>query len=186
MSDQNFTVTLHHSLLDEILEIYRRQIGQQWTGYRNHCLTVYNIVRSNARLTEHEDKLVAITVAFHDLALWSDDNFDYIDPSADRAKQWCAENGFGADSQLVADMIFYHHKIFPASLSRNHPLIKAFRDADWSAFTSGWIPFDRGKKKRRAIAAALPNAGFHAFLIKRTFRHFREGGILNPFPMMKI
>jgi len=179
-------VALEHTLLDSILEDYRSAIEAQWTGYRNHCLTVYNLVRHARNLNQREDNLVAIATAFHDIALWSDDRVDYIDPSVAHAREWCSNNGYQSDADLVADMIFYHHKIFPSSLKSMHPLVRAFRDADWSAFTFGWIPYDRNTPVRKAIAAALPDAGFHAFLIARTVRHVREGGLLNPFPMMKL
>jgi len=180
-----FKTVTAHPLLDEILERYRSQIGAQWTGYRNHCLTVYNIVRARTSLDDERDAAVAIACAFHDIALWSDDRIDYIDPSVAHARNYCAETGRHAMAQLVADMIFYHHKIFPGSLARFDPLVRIFRDADWSAFTFGVIPFDRMTAPRKAIAAALPNAGFHAFLNARTIRHLKEGGISNPLPMMK-
>ena len=180
-----FVVKTSHPLMDAILERYRAQIGAQWTGYRNHCLTVYNIVRSRMTLDERQDTAVAIAVAFHDIALWPDDTIDYIDPSVDHARAYCRETGRDDMAQLVADMIFYHHKIFPGALSRFDPLVRTFRDADWSAFTLGFIPPDRWTATRTAIAAALPDEGFHAFLNARTIRHLKEGGIGNPLPMMK-
>lgn len=181
-----FEVAHSHPLLDEILSTYREQLGTLWHGYRNHCLTVFNIIRARMQLTSEQETAVVIAAAFHDLALWSDDTFDYLDPSAARARVYCEQTGRAEMAPLVESMIQNHHKIFRGSLVGGDQLCLAFRDADWSAFTFGLIPFDRSSKPRKLIAATFPNAGFHIFLAKRTVRHLVSGGIFNPFPMMKF
>ncbi|MEO1014327.1 MAG: HD domain-containing protein [Pseudomonadota bacterium] len=181
----SFSVATAHPLIDDLLDKHRTTIGEQFVGYRNHCFTVYNIVRALMDLTPEDDAAVAIAVAFHDIALWTDDRIDYIDPSIALARDWCAASGHGEKADRVADMIFWHHKIFRGALKTSDPLVLAFRNADWSAFTFGFIPFDRNKDYRRAIASEFPDAGFHDFLNRRALRHVLSGGIFNPLPMMK-
>jgi hypothetical protein len=181
----SYVVVAQHQRLDTILSRYRSAIGAQWEGYRNHCFTVYNLTRIAINLDAERDDIVAIATAFHDIALWSDDRIDYLEPSMAHAVAFCKAEGRPEIAPLVSDMILYHHKIFPGSLARFDPLVRAFRNADWSAFTFGMIPFDRYTTPRRAVAAAFPDAGFHDFLAKRTIRHLRSGGVTNPLPMMK-
>lgn len=175
-----------HPLLDAILETHRTAIGEQYEGYRNHCLTVLNLVFHDQDLPASRADAVAIAAAFHDIALWTDDRIDYLDPSVAHARRFCDTTGREDLADLVADMIEWHHKILPGSLSAMDPLVRRFRDADWSAFTFGLIPLDRFTPHRKAIAAALPDAGFHAFLNARTLRHLSTGGWRDPLPMMRL
>ena len=180
-----FQVVDAHPVLDAILEEHRDALGEHRVGYRNHCLTVYNLVRASGPLDGDEDTAIAIACAFHDLALWTDDRMDYLEPSIDRARAWARVHGHEALVPLVDELILEHHKVTTASLSDRHPLVRRFRDADWSAFTFGWIPLDRFRPHRRAIASAFPDAGFHAFLTRRALRHLRSGGLRDPLPMFR-
>ena len=185
MRHDPFVVRTEHPSLDAILEEHRAEIDTEYTGYRNHCLSVYNLVRVAVELDERQDEAVAIAAAHHDIALWTDDRIDYLDPSRDHALAWLEREGRAELSGVVSEMIMYHHKITTGAFARMDPLALAFRNADWSAFTYGLIPFDRFTAPRKAIAKAFPDAGFHAFLTRRTLRHLRSGGIANPLPMMK-
>lgn len=182
----SFFVVSAHPLIDEILAPNRTIFGQLWLGYRNHCLTVYNHVRANLELSEWQDQALAIACAFHDLSLWLEDEFDYIEPSIRRTQDWCADHNHSDKIEVISDMIRYHHKLTDTSLEQLDPLVALFKNADWSALTFGVVPHDRHRAWRKAISQAFPNEGFHRFLLKRTIRHLREGGITNPLPMVRL
>ena len=84
-------------------------------------------------LDDAQDDAVAIAAAHHDIALWTDDRIDYLDPSWDHALAWLEREGRTELSDVVSDMIVYHHKITTGAFARMDPLALAFRNADWSA-----------------------------------------------------
>ena len=56
-------------------------------AYRGHTYRVFNIARRVLGRDDADD-LLAVTSAFHDLGIWSDNTFDYLSPSVARARTW--------------------------------------------------------------------------------------------------
>lgn len=176
-------------LLDEVLDAHRAAIGAQWRGYRNHCLLVFQLARGHVTrggraLEPRREAALALAAATHDLGLWTADTLDYLDPSAALARERCAAAGLADLAPLVVDMIQHHHRVRPLPAGTD-PLVEAFRRADWSAVTFGLVPGDRFTRAWRRLAAALPDEGFHAFLLRRGLRHALEGHLLDPLPMLR-
>eukprot|EP00282_Hemiselmis_andersenii_P008435 CAMPEP_0114135948 /NCGR_PEP_ID=MMETSP0043_2-20121206/14954_1 /TAXON_ID=464988 /ORGANISM="Hemiselmis andersenii, Strain CCMP644" /LENGTH=218 /DNA_ID=CAMNT_0001229671 /DNA_START=51 /DNA_END=707 /DNA_ORIENTATION=+ len=179
-----------HPILDAILEEHKAVIGKQYHGYRNHCLTVMNLAnhRMGGSLTEEQDDVLAVAAAFHDIALWTDNRIDYLDPSIARMEEYAKRTGRDKHIKLMRDMIYYHHKIFTGAFASMDPLIGAFQAADSSAFTFGLVPFDMSTPYRAAVGKALPNKGFHNFLVGRGARHLFSGKVttMGPAPMFVL
>eukprot|EP00283_Hemiselmis_rufescens_P016166 CAMPEP_0173441468 /NCGR_PEP_ID=MMETSP1357-20121228/23975_1 /TAXON_ID=77926 /ORGANISM="Hemiselmis rufescens, Strain PCC563" /LENGTH=213 /DNA_ID=CAMNT_0014407053 /DNA_START=55 /DNA_END=693 /DNA_ORIENTATION=- len=173
------TIITSHPTLDAILGEHKDVIGMQYDGYRNHCLTVMNLAkrRMGDTLSEEQDDVLAVAAAFHDIGLWTDGRIDYLEPSIARMEEYAKRTGREKHVKLLRDTIYYHHKVFPAALASMDPLIGAFQAADSSAFTFGLLPFDMSTPYRAAVGKALPNKGFHNFLVGRTARHFFSGQV---------
>ena len=124
-----------------------------------------------------------IASAFHDLGLWTDNTVDYLPPSRELARAYLQKQGREDWITEVDLMIDMHHKIRPFTQPQ-WPMVEIFRVGDLADFSLGLlrgrIPGDVVQK----VKAAFPNAGFHAFLIKKavawTVRH-----PLNPAPVFK-
>lgn len=68
-----FHVVKDHPVLDAILEPHRAQLGADYDGYRNHCYRVFSFALhhlGNHAAYKKREHLLAVAVAYHDLALW--------------------------------------------------------------------------------------------------------------------
>ncbi len=176
--------------LDGVLAQFRSVIGENdFAGYRNHCLRVVNfaLLFLPSNVDRRVRDLVEVAVAFHDIALWTDNKLAYLEPSIEQLRLWVKKNaGSGAagsvvaqltdgEAKVVEDMIFFHHKVTPFVASTNSlplfpggvshaDLVNAVRRGDWVDASLGLLgkglPVDVVQK----VQAALPNAGFHQTL----------------------
>jgi hypothetical protein len=170
-----------YPLLDQILTEYSLQLGRQLVGYSNHCVRILE----NCRLlgAQADADLFQIATAFHDLGIWTNGSFDYIEASVDaflgsRFSRPCRE-----ENEVVVEMIRCHHK-----LTQCGPLgsmAEVFRNADWIDVTWGIRSFGLDRRALGRVRAERPNRGFHFFLAKRTLlwgvRH-----PWNPLPMFRL
>lgn len=170
-------------LLDTLLEAHKSAIGNAWTPYRNHCMRVLNfaVLLSNTE-SDTLDKL-QIALAFHDVGVWTHDTIDYLDPSADLARTWLADNGNANWADEIADMITEHHK-FTAYSGTQGRLVETLRRADLVDVSLGIVRFGLPGDAVKAIRQHWPNAGFHKTLIKLMGRQLTRDP-LRPLPMMK-
>ena len=166
-------------LLDDLLEAHRAALGGDYAAYRNHCCRVYHLAVELAGAARAD--LIAVACAFHDLGIWTDGTFDYLAPSAQRARRWLHEQGRAADADRVAAMIEYHHKLTPYTAD---PLVEAFRRADWIDVSLGALCFGVPRVHVQALQRAFPDAGFHWRLVQLTARQLaREPW--RPLPMFR-
>jgi hypothetical protein len=176
-------IELQIGLLERALAPWREVIGDQYLGYRNH---VYRMAHFSFALlgepTGEERRKVLVAGAFHDIGIWTADTVDYIDPSVPPALDYLDQNGLAAWSDEVETMIREHHKV--RSYRGPYPLVEVFRRGDLADFSLGVVRSGIPKRYVGAVQSAFPNAGFHAFLVRRlagwVARH-----PLNPLPMMK-
>lgn len=174
----------HIQLLDDCLQRYHQVLGADYPAYRNH---VYRMINFCALLlpldTEQQEKL-AIAGAFHDLGIWTDKTFDYLEPSERLAASFLAETGREHWGAEVVAMIHHHHKITAVADDTQH-LVEAFRRADWVDVTHGVLSYGTTRAQRRAIFAQFPDAGFHLRLLQLSLKRLLTHP-LSPLPMMRF
>jgi HD domain-containing protein len=169
--------------LDEILNAYAVQLGDDFTSYRNHTYRVANLCIAQSAAGAGQIEKIAVAAAFHDLGIWTDGTFDYLEPSARLAGAYLAGSAHADWEPEVRAMILNHHKVSPY---RQDPqwLVEPFRRADWIDVTLGLITFGLPRRTIRALYEMWPSAGFHKRLIELEFGHLRKHP-LNPLPMFR-
>ncbi len=174
---------LHHALLDSLLQEYAVSLGRDAVAYRNHCLRVFNYYCWQRTPDEQEQRHAAVALAFHDIGIWTDGTWDYLDPSAKRMRDWVAVRAPDLDVELVEAMIQQHHKITPWRGAQAGP-VEALRRADWIDVLFSFVGYGVAADFRRAVKAALPDAGFHWRLVQLTARRLLTRP-WSPMPMMR-
>jgi hypothetical protein len=160
--------------VDAILGAHRRELGADFDSYRNHACRVF--LRCCRMLHEPDAttvEKVAIAAAFHDLAIWTAETWDYLQPSCLLARDYLAGIGHSDWAGEIEAMIAWHHKITPCRAAG--PLAEAFRRADWRDVLL--LPFPE-------TSPALPNAGFHLRLTALTWNWWKRHP-LDPLPMLR-
>jgi hypothetical protein len=86
-SEKEFPIFRSHAVLDHILEQHAVELGEDYEAYRNHCLRVLSFAVYHLGgpdfVVKAETDLMAMALAYHDIALWTDGVLNYVDPSAD-------------------------------------------------------------------------------------------------------
>ena len=121
---------------------------------------------------------IAFAWALHDIGLFTD-GWDYIEPSLRQIDALATEFGID-DVDRAKEMVAEHHKIRPAA----DEWVETFRVADRIDVSHGIL---RGKVPRahvKAVTAAHPYRGFHAFLA-RTAAGWTARHPLRPMPMLR-
>ena len=67
-------------LVDDVLDTFAPVIGADFVGYRNHVLRVLNYYCALAAAPRVPEP-VLVAAAFHDVGIWTDGTFDYLEPS---------------------------------------------------------------------------------------------------------
>ncbi len=169
-------------LLEELFSTSEVEFGADRDGYRNHVYRVFWFARElGAQDTEAEHKL-AVACYFHDLGIWADRTFDYIEPSVTRAASYLHERGLDGWTGEVSSMIREHHKITPAGPGGS--LVEIFRRADWTDVSLGILPFGVSRPYLREVQRAFPDCGFHVRLVALTLARLRQHP-LDPLPMFR-
>lgn len=153
--------------MDEHLQRFKKDIGGDYEGYRNHNLRVLSFALHFLRdigVTPKEKKALAIAAAYHDVGLWSDRTLRYLTPSYIQSLKHVNE-----DLLLIHDCIEYHHKLTPFKSEHGHrhdALVNAFRKADWIDASLGVV--SHGMRRANVLKAQkeLPNKGFHDALAR--------------------
>lgn len=169
--------------LDALLEPWRAMLGPDYYGYRNHCQRMMAFCLALHPCSDEERQKIAIAAVFHDIGIWVANTVDYIPPSLLPAMEYLDAQGLSAWHEEIALMIGEHHKL-RAYGAMQSSLVERFRRADLVDFSLGLVRFGLSRAQIRAVRAALPNAGFHAMLVRRASAWFVRHP-LNPAPMMK-
>ena len=170
-------------VVDAVLQTHAAELGDDFTGYRNHTYRVLNLCVALRSMNGEQLRRLFVAAAFHDLGIWTNRSFDYIEPSAGLACAHLAGTGKAEWQPEVSGMIQEHHRI---TRYRKEPasLIEPFRQADWIDVSHGIVTFGLPRKVLREIFAAWPDAGFHRRLMQLALKRLRTHP-RNPLPMLK-
>ena len=171
-----------HPRLDGLFEQGRDILGADYEAYRNHCWRVFNCAAVMANADELALDKLAIASYFHDIGIWSDQTFDYLEPSARRAREYLAQQNLSDWDDEVSAMISEHHRI--RATRGQGQLVEAFRRADWIDVSMGTLRFGIPADLLRQLRGCFPNHGFHKRLVSLTLQQMRRHP-LKPLPMFK-
>jgi hypothetical protein len=188
-SSDEFSIYRDHPLLDAVLNMHKSEIGQDYESYRNHCLRVLSFavfhLGGKSNLQPGDLDVVAIALAYHDIALWTDGTLNYLEPSVGvmeremkhRILSIEAEEEFHffasdflseTDIATVREIILQHHKYGEWIPEEGNPadarLVNAVRKGDWADATIGIIRYGLPASYLQAAYASIPEAGFHSVL----------------------
>ena len=170
--------------VDELLEPYHECLGHDFDGYRNHCRRVFLFCIALVGERDETARLkIAIAAAFHDLGIWTEGTFDYIEPSRQLAGKHLEATGRMEWSEEIKAMIEQHHKIRPY---RSNPswLVEPFRKADWIDISKGMLRYKLDDGYVVDVLEAFPNAGFHQTLVRLGVERLKSHPF-NPLPMFR-
>lgn len=170
--------------LDTLLNAHAGQLGDDFAAYRNHTYRVANLCAVLSSSGMRQIEKIAIAAAFHDLGIWTDGTFDYLQPSVRLAGTYLVNSGKAEWVPEITEMILQHHKISPY---RTNPdwLVEPFRRADWADITRGLISPGLSRKLIGAVYTQWQSAGFHKRLVQLELAHVRKHP-LNPLPVFRL
>jgi hypothetical protein len=158
------------------------ELGRDGVAYGNHVRRVVRLVRAQLPLL-HPAQLgqLAVAAAFHDIGIWLDGTFDYLEPSCAHAAKYLEAEGLSVWEPVVTDMIMLHHQVRHVP---GKPLVDAFRRADWCDVSMGAVSRGIPRGRYRALRKEFPFAGFHQKLVVLTAKRMRHHP-LSPLPMFR-
>ena len=166
--------------IDTILAPYLEVIGKD-IGYVNHTKRMVMYALELQDLDEVQKEKFMIAVSFHDLGIWTEQSFDYLDPSVALAQKYLKEQDKLHYEKDIVDMINLHHKLTPI---KNNNLAELFRKVDMVDVYWGMVSFAINKKRMKEIKTEFPNNGFHCTLMKWFGKRLLEKP-WSPMPMLK-
>ncbi len=171
-------------LIDEILADYEDILGRAFVPYRNHIYRMANFcLLLEPGLDDGQRQRIFIAACFHDLGIWTNNTFDYLEPSVALAKEYLAKKGLDEWSTEIELMIDLHHKLRKID-DPAHPLVELFRRADLVDVSLGLIKFSLSAEAVRRAKREFPNSGFHKALVRLTVREFFRHPF-KPLPMIR-
>lgn len=170
-----------HETIDQLLQQWQPQLGADYIAYHNHVYRVFNFSCKLANATEEEQEKLAIAAAFHDIGIWLDDTFDYLEPSSRRAMDYLSQIGRLEWSESVRQMIDQHHRIRPWRGSDPN-LVEGFRQADWLDVCLFALPTRLKRAYMAEVLRRFPRKGFHRLLVSLTLGWTRK----HPFNLLPI
>src|SRR6185295_8023411 len=94
--------------LDELLHAHTTVLGRDFTAYRNHAYRVVNLCVAQSSGDPEQLEKSAIGAAFHDMGIWTDGTFDYLQPSVSLATNYLVQSGRAKWTPEISAMIFEH------------------------------------------------------------------------------
>jgi hypothetical protein len=167
-------------LVDHVLVPFARRVGRDFAGYRHHVHRALNHFAALARAAPSVP--VQLAAAFHDLGMWTDRTFDYLQPSARLAQIYLVEQGLEEHAAEVRTLILEHHKLRPYR-GAFADTVELYRQADLVDLSCGAIRFGLDRRHLEAVQHRFPDAGFHWMLVRRCCGHALRHP-LRPLPMM--
>jgi hypothetical protein len=173
-----------HTIIDAVLDEWSPVLGAARPGYRGHTYRVYNLARRILGSESRDDEL-AVTSAFHDIGIWTDRTFDYIEPSVSRAVAYLEGRAPELSVVAIERMIRNHHQLLRVRSGPHVDAVEAFRRADLVDLTRGWVRSGVDRGFLEELVAAFPYAGFHGNLVRTALRWFAKHP-LRPLPMVRL
>jgi hypothetical protein len=172
------------AVLDGVLARHAADLAEDFTAYRHHACRVAAMCASGWSGGPGALEKIQITAAFHDLGIWTDRTFDYLDPSVRLAGDHLRAIGRAEWLPEVAAAILEHHRV-TRDRGAHGPLVEAFRRADWMDVTGGVVASGLSRTLFRAAIERWPPAGFHRMLARLGLRRLRTHP-WRPLPMLKF
>ena len=170
--------------LDALIDAHRTQLGRDHVGYRHHTYRVLNLCVTFSGADPEGLERIAIAAAFHDLGIWTDKTFDYLEPSVRAAAAHLRNAGREPWIPEVSEMILQHHKLSRYA-APDRSLVELFRRADWIDVSRGLVTFGLPRAHLRRLVEAWPSAGFHKRLVELELTRLRTHP-WNPLPMLRL
>lgn len=153
-------IVMDAPILDRHLARFKDLLGDDFEGYRGHCRRVLSYaLHLLGGESVHRDA-IEFALAYHDIALWTDRELAYLEPSITQAFAALAAEGNPYPPRLIEDIIEWHHKLTPFE-GPNADVVNAVRRADWIDASKGTIKMGMATADVKAAVAAIPYAGFH-------------------------
>jgi len=170
------------STVDTVLGEHVSEMGHDFVPYRNHVYRVVNLCVAIVGGRSELEK-IAVAAVFHDLGIWTNKTWDYLEPSAALARRYLIGGEHAKWIPEIERMIIDHHKITPAPATPDG-LVESFRRADWVDVTLGMRRFGVPRPFIKSVYEVWPSAGFHWRLVQLTLQRFRAHP-LTPLPMVR-
>ena len=170
--------------VEQLIEQWDEKLGNDRVPYTNHVMRVLllSVAANGGGTPPSERREFLVAAVFHDLGIWSDDTWDYLPPSINRARAYLESTGEEELVPTVSAMIDQHHKLRAAGFSDDP--VEVFRRADTIDVLLGARRFGVALSRYRSILREYPDQGFHASLVRRTFARLGEKP-RSPLPMFK-
>ena len=177
------TIEEHIPLLEELLDRWKDEIGNDYAGYKNHVYRMINFCFALHDCNDEERKKIIIAGCFHDLGIWAGNTFDYLPPSAALAKEYLNQNNLEQWIPEIELMINMHHKLRKHQ-DKRYPLVEVFRQGDLVDFSLGIVKCGLPRAYVKSVQRRFPNAGFHKRLVQLELGWFPRHPF-NPLPVLK-
>ena len=170
--------------IENLFESWRDPLGCDFVPYRNHVYRVFNFAVAMSEADEEGIEKLAVIAAFHDVGIWLDQTFNYIEPSVTRASEFLLQRRQCAWISIVAKAIRAHHKIFPWTGNGSN-LVESFRRADWLDVCLFMLPTRLERHFIYAVLRAFPRKGFHYRLVVLSLPWILRHPLC-PLPMLRL
>ncbi|MDB5226858.1 MAG: hypothetical protein JWN78_1051 [Bacteroidota bacterium] len=174
-------VIKQYPLIEEIFSSYEKILGEDLEKYKNHVYRVFNYCLFLGDKTDEEK--YAVAGVFHDLGIWTNDTFDYLQPSIALATKYLTQHNKEKDAEEISLMIDHHHKI-TSYKNKFENTVEIFRKADWTDVSMSVIHFEIPKSFIADVEKQFPYKAFHMKLVKLFLSNFTQHPI-KPLPMFK-
>ncbi len=178
-------LVVENEVVERVLHAHRAALGRDYDGYRNHVYRVSSYFNGLGPASLGSTPALAVAAAFHDLGIWVNHTFDYLEPSSRLARDYLVAQRLGdIDPVLVHELIVQHHKLRPYRQAPWAALVEQWRRADLVDVSLGVVRFGLPRAYVREVQRRLPDRGFHLCLATLTLRQLARRP-WNPLPMMK-
>jgi hypothetical protein len=172
------------AILDDLLAAHAGELAGDATAYRNHTYRVANLCLALRGDDRTQLDKIAITAAFHDIGIWTDGTFDYLEPSARRARDHLNGSERARYCDEVVETILQHHKLRKYR-DNDSWIVEAFRRADLVDVSQGLIRFGLPRQFIRDLYDEWPSASFHKRLLQLGAARLRSHP-MSPLPMLRL
>lgn len=150
--------------VETYLKKFHNVLGADYESYRGHLYRVLTYTLHFLDGDQSALKAISAGLVYHDIAIWTDNNLAYLEPSVDHVVTDTGSIFSAEELQLVKDIIYWHHKITPFH-GASEKIVNAFRKADWIDATQGLVNHGMPAAHVAKVAKAIPYIGFHDALL---------------------
>ncbi len=166
-STEAIQIITHRQRIEARLEPLRDVIGDDFAGYRGH---IYRVLTYAMHLlgADHPDaETIETALVYHDVALWTDGQLAYLEPSIERALHDAERAGWSVRPELLRNIIRWHHKVTPFR-GPDADVVNAVRRADWIDASRGRLRKGLPGAEIRRVMHGVPPQGFYETLDRLT------------------